>query len=184
MIAERDDKGRFRRGVEGNPNGRPAVTKFLSEELATLDTVTGSEPTTKAQRIAELAVRMALRGDMRAIEFCADRTEGRPRIAAIIEHGEDSHKLAFARAALQDSGLRQHLYAANRHAAQTDGFSERKEHRWLKSEFLSTPWQAVTSGDFSIKEGHRCLQYRVVLKSDNGDRYPVVDRVAIELARK
>ena len=139
MITERDDKWRFRRGVSGNPNGRPAVTKFLSEELATLDTVTGSEPTTKAQRISELAVRMALRGDMRAIEFCADRTEGRPRIAAIIEHGEDSHKLAFARAALQDSGLRQHLYAANRHAAQTDGFSERKEHRWLKLEFLSTP---------------------------------------------
>lgn len=43
-------------------------------------------------------------------------------------------------------------------------------------------WRAVSQDSFSLKPGDRCLQYQVTFKSDNGDRYPILDRVSIELA--
>ncbi|MFV1968378.1 MAG: FG-GAP-like repeat-containing protein [Pirellulaceae bacterium] len=43
------------------------------------------------------------------------------------------------------------------------------------------PWLPVSSGEFSLESGDRCLQYRAVFKSDNGDRYPILDRVRIDL---
>jgi len=42
-------------------------------------------------------------------------------------------------------------------------------------------WRAVGSGRSPLKPSDRCLQYRAVFASDNGDRYPVLDRVRIEL---
>ena len=36
-------------------------------------------------------------------------------------------------------------------------------------------------GTVSVAENDRRLQYRVTLRSDNGDRYPVLKRVAISL---
>ena len=44
------------------------------------------------------------------------------------------------------------------------------------------PWREVQSGKFRLKPTDRCLQYRVLFKSDNGDQYPVLDRVVISLA--
>ena len=41
-------------------------------------------------------------------------------------------------------------------------------------------WSAF-KGRASVKDTHRCLQYRVTLGSDNGDRYPVLQRVKISL---
>ena len=47
------------------------------------------------------------------------------------------------------------------------------------------PWRpARGSHRFSTAPTDRCLQYRAVFQSDNGDRYPVLDRVSIELSRK
>jgi hypothetical protein len=43
-------------------------------------------------------------------------------------------------------------------------------------------WREVgPSGTFDLSDTDRCLQYRAVLVSDNGDRYPVIDRVSISL---
>ncbi len=42
-------------------------------------------------------------------------------------------------------------------------------------------WQAVSSDGFSLRPTDRCLQYRAVFKSDNGDRYPALDRVTVTL---
>ena len=36
---------------------------------------------------------------------------------------------------------------------------------------------------FVLRPEDRCLQYRAVFHSDNGDRYPVLDRVEIALRR-
>ena len=42
-------------------------------------------------------------------------------------------------------------------------------------------WREVCLGRFKLKPRDRLLQYRVKFKSDNGDRYPRLDRIEIEL---
>ena len=42
-------------------------------------------------------------------------------------------------------------------------------------------WRGVGEGGFSIPPQHRVLQYRAVLTSENGDRFPVVDRVRVSV---
>ena len=49
----------------------------------------GRGKTTKAQRIAKKAVASAIKGDVRAMEFVADRTEGRPAQRTIHEGDEE-----------------------------------------------------------------------------------------------
>lgn len=39
------------------------------------------------------------------------------------------------------------------------------------------------TGDFDIKPGDRYLQYKAAFVSDNGDRFPVLDRITVELIR-
>jgi hypothetical protein len=43
-------------------------------------------------------------------------------------------------------------------------------------------WTPTGAGRFELAPGDRVLQYRVTFRSDNGDRYPVLDRVSVELA--
>jgi hypothetical protein len=43
------------------------------------------------------------------------------------------------------------------------------------------PWHRVRSGEFQLDPTDRCLQYRALFKSANGDRYPVLDQVTISL---
>ena len=43
------------------------------------------------------------------------------------------------------------------------------------------PWRTVLSDSFSLDAADRYLQYRATFKSDNGDRYPVIDRVSVVL---
>lgn len=48
----------------------------------------------------------------------------------------------------------------------------------------SARWRdAGPAGAFTLSEADRCLQYRARLVSDNGDRYPVIDRVSVALAQ-
>lgn len=45
-------------------------------------------------------------------------------------------------------------------------------------------WRAVgPSGQFEIQPSDRCMQYKAVFISDNGDRYPVLDKVSITIHR-
>ena len=41
------------------------------------------------------------------------------------------------------------------------------------------PWRAVRGRKFALLPADRVLQYRATFSSDNGDRYPVLDRVEI-----
>ncbi len=50
-----------------------------------------------------------------------------------------------------------------------------------ESDLAKQTWRPIESGAFSLEPADRCLQYRAVFVSDNGDRYPVLDRVAIDL---
>jgi hypothetical protein len=42
-------------------------------------------------------------------------------------------------------------------------------------------WRALNADTATLSDADRVLQYRAVLKSDNGDRYPVLHRVEIEV---
>ena len=42
-------------------------------------------------------------------------------------------------------------------------------------------WRKLTDGRFMLNADDRVLQYLAIFKSDNGDRYPALDRVTIKL---
>jgi hypothetical protein len=44
-------------------------------------------------------------------------------------------------------------------------------------------WQQVEDGRFALAPEDRVVQYRAIFHSDNGDRYPVLDRVEIGLKK-
>ena len=70
----------FKPGESGNPNGRPSFKAALRKELE----ANGGLVRPKIERLAKKAIKMALEGDMRAMEFIADRLDGKPVQA--IEH--------------------------------------------------------------------------------------------------
>ena len=43
------------------------------------------------------------------------------------------------------------------------------------------PWRRVRGDRFLLESGDRVLQYQAVFESENGDSYPILDRVSIEL---
>jgi len=71
-------------GQSGNPRGRPpgrnAIATALKAELEKDEAVgEAGEPLTKAEVIAHRVVDLALDGNLKAAQFIADRTEGKPR---------------------------------------------------------------------------------------------------------
>lgn len=67
----------FKPGQSGNPSGRPKKDRALTAALeAELDTKIGRK--TKRQLVATKVLSLALDGDMTAVKFLADRTEGLP----------------------------------------------------------------------------------------------------------
>jgi hypothetical protein len=49
---------------------------------------------------------------------------------------------------------------------------------------VKAAWRCVESGAFSVKSEDRCLQYKTEFKSDNGDRFPILDSVKVELTEQ
>jgi hypothetical protein len=53
----------------------------------------------------------------------------------------------------------------------------------VKEALARQAWNPVKKNSFGLGPDQRCLQYRAVLHSDNGDRYPVLDKVEITLRK-
>lgn len=51
------------------------------------------------------------------------------------------------------------------------------------TELEESDWRAVQSDRFAVQPGDRALQYRAVFQSDNGDRFPTLEKVEIVLSR-
>ncbi len=70
----------FPKGVSGNPNGRPRLTK-LSESLRQQIAETNPDALeeTIAQTIGKTLIKLAIGGDVQAIKEVFDRCEGRPK---------------------------------------------------------------------------------------------------------
>jgi len=69
---ERDEKGRFRKGVSGNPGGRPIdQTKYLKK----IDTTMSLK---EWREIVQQAIHQAKRGDAKARAWLGDYLAGKP----------------------------------------------------------------------------------------------------------
>ncbi len=73
---------RFQKGVSGNPQGRPKLTRLtdaLREQLA--ETNPNAPEETVAEEIARALIHEAKSGNVQAIREIGDRTEGKPKQA-------------------------------------------------------------------------------------------------------
>ena len=52
-----------------------------------------------------------------------------------------------------------------------------------KEKFSNKEWEPVSNKTFSLKKEDRCLQYKAIFISDNGDRFPMLDSVKIEFGK-
>jgi len=90
-LAELGKPYQFQPGQSGNPGGRPrSLVATISEELRRLLRSECSEDPqrrTWAEVIAEKLCRMALEGNVQAINEIGDRTEGRPSMAVTLGGG-------------------------------------------------------------------------------------------------
>jgi len=50
-----------------------------------------------------------------------------------------------------------------------------------KEELENKEWEIVPDKTFTLKKEDRYLQYKAIFISDNGDRYPILDVVKIEV---
>ncbi len=50
-----------------------------------------------------------------------------------------------------------------------------------KDKLKENPWQTVESGEFKLSETDRFFQYKAMFISDNGDRFPMLDRVNLKV---
>ena len=69
----RDSKGRFPKGVSGNPTGRPLGARSLTAMLRHRI----EEYPERAQEMLDNLINMARAGDLRAVEIIMDRLEGK-----------------------------------------------------------------------------------------------------------
>jgi hypothetical protein len=68
----------FVKGKSGNPNGRPRKTQTLADILESLGSATGAGDISRKEKLMEIVYKMAESGDLAAIKFIAERTDGKP----------------------------------------------------------------------------------------------------------
>ena len=52
-----------------------------------------------------------------------------------------------------------------------------------KAQLTAAPWTSFDNPTVSVAADHRTIQYRAVVSSDNGDRYPIIERVELKLLK-
>ena len=73
----RNDKGQFKKGMSGNPNGRPKSDFALNEHIINLANVELEDKKTMLEAVVAKVYEEALKGNMTAISFLADRILGK-----------------------------------------------------------------------------------------------------------
>lgn len=80
QVKNREDNGQFKPGVSGNPNGRPPKVRCIPDILLTvgeeeIDTKDGK--ISKLEAVLRMVYKKAFEGQNWAVQFIADRTEGK-----------------------------------------------------------------------------------------------------------
>jgi hypothetical protein len=81
MNAENLVAHRFKPGQSGNPKGRPKGARTIGSAVRAILATRFSKNQTVAEAIVEGVKTKALRGDIAAATFLADRSEGKPAIS-------------------------------------------------------------------------------------------------------
>lgn len=96
----------FPKGVSGNPNGRPRLTRLteaLREQLAEINPDAGEQ--TIAEEIAKTLIKLALSGDVQAIKEIGNRTEGLPKQAVDLDLKTNDWKSQAEKYGLSESDI-------------------------------------------------------------------------------
>ena len=80
QVKTRDKKGRWKEGTSGNPKGRPIKKLCIADILKDISSEEFDSNNSKLEKVLQVVFDKALKGDMKAIEFIADRLEGKPKI--------------------------------------------------------------------------------------------------------
>ena len=78
---------RFKPGQSGNPGGRPKRKRITEALMDALETLVKAGDKTAAEAVAVAMIRKAIKGDVKAATFIADRTEGKPAQTVKVEGG-------------------------------------------------------------------------------------------------
>ena len=68
----------FKKGVSGNPKGRPKKAKCIPDILRSITSQKVDGYENKLHKILDNVVNQAIKGDQWSIQFIADRMEGKP----------------------------------------------------------------------------------------------------------
>lgn len=87
-LATRDEKGRIRPGCSGNPKGRPKGRTSIPDTLRRIgaEPAPGQNGVTNLEAVMRLVFNEAMDGKPWAVQFIADRTEGKA-----VERTENLH---------------------------------------------------------------------------------------------
>jgi len=78
QVNNRNDKGQFKKGMSGNPNGRPKSEFALNEYITNLANVELEDKKTMLEAVVEKVYEEALKGNMTAVNYLSDRVLGKP----------------------------------------------------------------------------------------------------------
>ncbi len=99
QIVERDEHGRFKKGVSGNPKGRPPAPLSITWEIKRI--MQQTEPTTKRKYLelfAQSVLTRALKGDPTCTKLVFQYIEGLPKQNIDVnETGEKKIEIVFTK---------------------------------------------------------------------------------------
>lgn len=86
----RDERGRFPKGVSGNPSGRPkgSKTRIVQQKLALEEAVRAGVPASKIQRILEVMSEAAMNGDITAGKYILDKFISNAKVEEDADSGD------------------------------------------------------------------------------------------------
>ena len=96
-------------GQSGNPNGRPPKPRCIVDALRSIGNEPFGEYESRIEALCRLVYDLALKGTPWAVQFIADRTEGKPIQSAIVETKQEKPYRPFEGLNVQE--LRQMLAA-------------------------------------------------------------------------
>jgi len=82
------EKNKWKKGQSGNPKGRPKKPYCIADILSAISKEVSEGNVTKLESLLREVYNHALKGELWAVHFIADRLEGKPKAALEIQVDE------------------------------------------------------------------------------------------------